>query len=59
MMMTPEDRIAQLEKLVRDLTARVNRLEYASMRYGGPTFTPGTIPDVWPQTLPVTCKTGE
>lgn len=59
MMISPEDRLALLEKQVRDLTARVNTLEYANMRYGG---APPSIPvpnmptPVWPQTLPVTCN---
>ena len=34
MIQSPEDRIAQLEKLVKDLSARVNRLEYSNMRFG-------------------------
>ena len=49
-------RLAALEKQLEQLTARVNDLEAASMRYGGPAFTPGTIPQPsWPSHLPVTC----
>lgn len=55
--MTDLQRIKLLEKLVQDLTARVNTLEYASMKYGSsPGFTPGTIPSPWPVSIPVTCK---
>lgn len=54
--MTDLQRIKLLEKLLEDLTVRVNTLEYASMKYAStPGFTPGTLPSPWPGGLPVTC----
>lgn len=51
-----EYKLELLEKQLRDLSSRVNSLEYANMRYSGPGFTPGTIPQPWPVSIPVTCK---
>jgi len=61
-MMTLQDqadfynKIDALEKRLQELTARVNSLEYAGMRYGSPGFTPGTLPQPWPAQVPVTCQ---
>ena len=62
MMLSPEDRLAALEKQFQELSRRVSALEYAKLQntpyqpaMPSPVFTPGTIPQ-WPiPGLPVTC----
>ena len=59
MMQTPEQRLAQLERQVQELTHRVWSLEAANMKFGSAPPVPNMPTPMWPQTLPITCNTSK
>lgn len=55
-----EKKLSYLENENKHLKERVARMEFQMLNKNtppGPGFTPGTLPEVWPQTNPIWCST--